>query len=65
MMRKVDDIRFIDYRPLDGAWIAAGVEVYSDGRKIFSEDYSDIPANVKLDPAVFDPQKFGETHGER
>ncbi len=62
---KLDDIRFIHYQPLAGAWIAAGVEVYSDGKKVFSEDYSDIQANVKLDPAVFDPEKFASTHWEK
>lgn len=62
---KQDDIRFIHYQPLAGAWIAAGVEVYSDGKKVFSEDYSDIQANVKLDPAVFDPAKFSATHWEK
>jgi hypothetical protein len=62
---KLDDIRFIHYQPLAGAWIAAGVEVYSDGTKVFSEDYSDIQANVKLEPAVFDPEKFSTTHWEK
>jgi hypothetical protein len=62
---KLDDIRFIHYQPLAGAWIAAGVEVYSDGKKVFSEDYSDIHANVKLDPAAFDPEKFSTTHWEK
>jgi len=62
---KLDDIRFIHYQPLAGAWIAAGVEVYSDGKKVFSEDYSDIHANVKLEPAVFDPEKFSTTHWEK
>jgi len=62
---KLNDIRFIHYQPLAGAWVAAGVEVYSDGKKIFSEDYSDIQANVKLEPAVFDPEKFSTTHWEK
>ena len=62
---KLNDIRFIHYQPLAGAWIAAGVEVYSEGKKVFSEDYSDIQANVKLEPAVFDPEKFSTTHWEK
>jgi hypothetical protein len=62
---KFDDIRFIHYQPIAGAWVAAGVEVYADGTKVFSEDYSDIQANVKLDPAVYDPQKFATTHWEK
>jgi hypothetical protein len=61
---KVDDIRFIHYQPLAGAWIAAGVEVYADGKKVFTEDYTDIQGNVKLDPGTFDPQKFSSTHWE-
>lgn len=62
---KTDDIRFTNYRPIAGAWVAAGVEVWSEGKKVFSEDYSDIQANVKLDAAVFDPQKFSATHWEK
>lgn len=62
---KIADIRFIHYQPLAGAWIAAGVEVYSGGKKVFSEDYSDIQANVKLDPGTFDPEKFAVTHWEK
>ena len=62
---KQDDIRFIHYQPLAGAWIAAGVEVYSEGRKVFSEDHSDIQANVKLDPDMFDPEKLTATHWEK
>jgi outer membrane lipoprotein-sorting protein len=62
---KLNDIRFIHYQPLAGAWIAAGVEVYSDGKKVFSEDYSDIQANVKLDAGTFDPEKFAATHWEK
>lgn len=62
---RIADIRFVRYQPLAGAWIAAGVEVYSGGRKVFSEDYSEIQANVKLDPGTFDPQQFGATHWEK
>jgi hypothetical protein len=61
---KWNDIRFIDYRPVAGAWVAAGVEVYSDDKKVFSEGYTDIQANVKLAPEVFDPQQFASTHWE-
>jgi len=62
---KRDDIRFTDYRPLAGAWVAARVEVYSENKLVFSEDYTDIQAGVKLDAAVFDPQQFSATHWEK
>src|SRR5215831_1095341 len=61
---KLDDIRFIHYQKLAAAWIAAGVEVYSQGNKVFSEDYSDIRPDVKQDPNTFDPQQFRTTHWE-
>jgi len=56
--KKLEDIRFADYRPLDKTWIAAYVEMQTDGKKVFSESYTDIKANPKLDPALFDTQKF-------
>jgi outer membrane lipoprotein-sorting protein len=62
---KLNDIRFTHYRPADRAWIAARVEVYSDDKMVFSEDYTDIQTNAKLDPAAYDPQQFGTTHWEK
>jgi hypothetical protein len=62
---KIDDIRFTDYRPLAGTWVAARVEVHSEGQLVFSEDYTDIQANVKLGPEAFDPQQFSTTHWEK
>ncbi len=62
---KQDDIRFAGYRKLPTGWVAARVEVYTEGKKVFSEDYSDIQSNVKLDPAVFDPRQFATTHWEK
>jgi hypothetical protein len=63
--KKLDDVRFTDYRPVAGAWIAARVEMHTDDKMVFSEDYTDIQANVKLDPGTFDPQQFSATHWEK
>jgi hypothetical protein len=62
---KMDDIRFIHYEALAGAWVAAGVEVYTEGKIVFSEDYTDIQANVKLGPAIWDAKQFDTTHWEK
>jgi hypothetical protein len=62
---KLDDIRFADYRKLASGWIAARVEVHSDDKMVFSEEYSDIQSNVKLDPGVFDPKQYSATHWEK
>lgn len=37
------------------------IEFYADGKNTFDEDYSDIKANAKFEPALFDPKKFNET----
>ncbi|MHB8215716.1 MAG: LolA family protein [Candidatus Sulfotelmatobacter sp.] len=61
---KFQDVRFEDYREMAGGWVAARVEVYTNDRKVFSEEYSDIHGNVKLDPGTFDPKQFNATHWE-
>jgi outer membrane lipoprotein-sorting protein len=62
---KFQDIRFEDYQPLAEAWLAERVEVHVDDKKVFSEEYSDVRENVKLDPGTFDPKQFNATHWEK
>jgi outer membrane lipoprotein-sorting protein len=62
---KIQDIRFEDYREMAGGWVAARVEVHVDGKKVFSEEYTDIQCNAKLDPAVFDPKQYMASHWEK
>jgi outer membrane lipoprotein-sorting protein len=62
---KSQDIRFTDYRALGAGWISARVEVYSDGKKVFTEEYTEIKKDVPLDAAIFDPKQFTTTHWER
>jgi len=63
--KKFQDIHFTDYRKLEKAWIAARVEVHVADQLVFSEDYSDIHADVKLDPAIFDAKQFATAHWEK
>jgi outer membrane lipoprotein-sorting protein len=63
--KKLNDIRFTHYRHAGHGWIAARVEIYSEGKLTFSEDYTHIKPNAKLEPAVYDPQQFSTTHWEK
>jgi outer membrane lipoprotein-sorting protein len=54
--KMLDDIR---------GWVAARVEVKVGDKLVFSEEYSDIQAGVKLDPATFDAGQFSSTHWEK
>ena len=62
---KTADTRFVDYRKMDKGWVAAGVELYVDGKEVFNEEYSDIQIDVKLNPAIFDPKQFTSQHWEK
>lgn len=62
---KFQDIRFEDYQPRAGVWLAERVEVFVDDKKVFSEEYSNVQANPKLDPGTFDPKQFITTHWEK
>ena len=58
---KIHDTRFRGYRKLSTGWISARVEFYTDGKNAFNEDYFEMRANAKFDPALFDPTRFSET----
>jgi hypothetical protein len=36
-----------------------------DAKKVFSEEYTEINGDVRLDPAVFDPKQFTSAHWEK
>jgi hypothetical protein len=61
---RITDTLFLDYRKLSTGWVAAQVEVYVEGHKIFSEEYSEIESPT-LDPGVFDPKQFSARHWEK
>ena len=63
--KKLNDIRFMDYRRMDGGWVAARVEVYSEGKKVFSEEYTEIHVPEKLNRAMFDPGQYSSTYWEK
>jgi len=62
---KTADSRFADYRQLPVGWVAARVEFFVAGKNVFSEEYSEIQTNPKLDPAIFDPKQFNSQHWEK
>jgi outer membrane lipoprotein-sorting protein len=62
---KTADSRFVDYRQLPVGWVAARVEFFVAGKSVFSEEYSEIQTNPKLDPAIFDPRQFNSQHWEK
>lgn len=56
----LQDIRFEEYEPLAGGWIAPLVEIWVGGERVFWEEYSDIEAGMDLDPVLFEPRRWAE-----
>jgi hypothetical protein len=55
---KMQDIRFVNYERRGAAWIAPRVEIWSEGKLVFYEDYDDVRTNVTLDDALFEPARW-------
>ena len=51
------DVRFADYEPLAGGWIAPRVEAYVDGVLVQEEQYRAIRAGVTFPEGTFDPAR--------
>ncbi len=52
------DIEFNKYERLGGGWIAPEVVIRMDGTEIMREEYSDMRANVELDPSLFTTTEY-------
>lgn len=58
---KLTEIRFQKYVARDGGWVAEEVDFLDDGKRTFFESYADVKTNVRLDPSIFEPLKYGAT----
>lgn len=56
--RPTQDIRFEKYVQHDGGWVAEEVRMFSAGRLVFLEEYSDVRVNVRLDENLFVPEMW-------
>jgi hypothetical protein len=56
--RVINDTRFEKYIPLAGGWVETLVLFLSQGEQKVKEEYLNPKANVKLDPAIFDPSTW-------
>ena len=54
----INETIFDKYLPLGGGWVETEVLFLANGKQQGMEEYSDPRANVKLDPAIFDPSTW-------
>ncbi len=59
---QTSETQFNKYQKLGGGWIAPEVIFMVDGKVVTTEKYSDMRADVKLDPKLFDPQSWTTVH---
>jgi hypothetical protein len=55
---KMQDIRFVNYERRGGGWIAPRVEIWTDQKLVFYEDYEEIRVDVPLEDALFVPSRW-------
>ena len=60
--KQTQETQFNKYRKLGGGWMAPEVIFTLDGKVVTIEEYSQLRANVALDPKLFDPKYFATVH---
>ena len=59
---QTQETQFNKYQKLGGGWMAPEVIFMVDGKVMTTEKYSDMRADVELDPKLFDPQFWTTVH---
>ena len=59
---QTSETQFNKYQKLGGGWIAPEVIFMVDGKVVTTEIYSEMRADVTLDPKLFDPQSWATVH---
>jgi len=59
---QLQETQFNKYQKLGGGWMAPEVVFMIDGKVLTTEKYSDMHADVELDPKLFDPQFWTTVH---
>ena len=55
---KVLDVRFENYKPHGGGWVAERVDIRADDKTIQDEVYENVKVNETLSPDLFVPEKW-------
>ncbi len=59
---QTQETQFNKYQKLGGGWMSPEVIFSVDGKVVTTEEYSELRADVPLDPKLFDPQYFATVH---
>jgi outer membrane lipoprotein-sorting protein len=59
---QTQETQFNKYQKLGGGWMSPEVIFTVDGKIVTTEEYSELRADVPLDPKLFDPQSFATVH---
>jgi outer membrane lipoprotein-sorting protein len=62
---QTQETQFNKYQKLGGGWMAPEVIFKLDGKTVTLEEYSEMRADVPLDPKLFDPQYFSTVHWKK
>ena len=57
--KSVRETQFLKYeKAKGGGWVAVEVKFFADGKMTLLEEYTEVRTDVKLDPSIYDAEKF-------
>ncbi len=59
---QIEDHHFVEHEKVGDAWVENKVIVFSKGRKIREEEYTEVSPNEELEPTIFNPKFWGKVH---
>ena len=59
---QTQETQFNKYQKLGGGWISPEVIFLVDGKVVTTEEYSEMKADMALDPKLFNPEYFATVH---
>lgn len=58
----IEDSHFVEHEKVGDAWVEDRVIIYSKGKKIREEIYTEVKPNNDLEPDLFNPKYWGKLH---
>jgi hypothetical protein len=57
--KRVMETQFLKYEKAPGGgWVAVEVKFFADGKMTLLEEYTEVRTNVRIDPSLYDAEKF-------
>ncbi|MFQ3574955.1 MAG: hypothetical protein SNJ77_00815 [Cytophagales bacterium] len=59
---KLEDAHYVEHEIVGNVWVENKVKIYSDGKLVRMEKYTEVEPNKGLNKDIFNPNKWGSLH---